>query len=31
MLTTSSLQGTNRQIVLQSLGNDLISQTSTVR
>jgi CubicO group peptidase (beta-lactamase class C family) len=26
-----SLQGTNRQIVLQSLGNDLISQTSTVR
>ena len=26
-----SLQGTNRQIVLQSLGNDLISQTSTLR
>lgn len=26
-----SLQGINRQIVLQSLGNDLISQTSTTR
>jgi CubicO group peptidase (beta-lactamase class C family) len=26
-----SLQGTNRQIVLQSLGNDLISQTSSLR
>ncbi len=26
-----SLQGTNRQIVLQSLGNDLISQTTTLR